>query len=70
MGDEYEYQCHVGIWDDIGGMCPVNCFFLVMFCVSLGFKMSCMKEDVLKEAVIMSVDQYSLISSDDVIKVR
>ena len=51
MGDEYEYQCHVGIWDDIGG-----------------FKMTCMKEDVLREAVIMAVDQYSLVSSDDVIK--
>lgn len=31
--------------------------------------MSCLKEDALKEACIILVDQYSLISSSDVIKV-
>jgi protein arginine N-methyltransferase 3 len=33
-----------------------------------GFKMSCMKEDALKEPYITIVDEYGLISSSDVIK--
>ena len=32
--------------------------------------MSCMRSEVLKEAKVIIVDEYSLISSADVIKVR
>ncbi len=35
-----------------------------------GFKMSCMKEEVLRDASVTVVDQYSIISSSDTVKVR
>ena len=35
----------------------------------LGFKMSCLKDDVLVEPTIKLVDEYCLISTSDVIKV-
>ncbi len=35
-----------------------------------GFKMSCMKEEVLRDASVTVVDPYSIISSSDTIKVR
>ncbi len=34
-----------------------------------GFKMTCMKEEVFREAHIQVVDSYSIISSSDVVKV-
>ncbi len=38
--------------------------------VRAGFKMKCMKSDVLVEPAIQVVDQHSTISSSDTIKVR
>ena len=35
----------------------------------LGFKMSCLKDEVLVEPTIKLVDEYCLISTSDVIKV-
>jgi hypothetical protein len=49
--------------------CVHVCFSYVFVCVFEGFKMSCMREDVLREPAIQVVDRHSTISSADTIKV-
>ena len=44
--------------------CPIQCHF------PTGFKMSCMRGELLKEAAVMFVDPDWIISSHDVVKVK
>ena len=70
LGDDYEYQSKVRFWDNVSGdfislKCYIDCVW-----VWVGFKMSCLKDEAIKEPYITVVDEYSLISSSDVVKVN
>ena len=77
VGNKYEYESRVDFWDNVygGGTCVAMVtlllllWLLMLAVLLLGFKMRCMKEEVLREAAVTVVDEYSLISSADVIKV-
>ena len=46
-------------------LCTSECYILLL----TGFRMSCMRDEILSEAAVDLVDRYSVISSSDTFKV-
>lgn len=69
MGSKAEYDSRVCFWDDVYGEWSQHMVVPRPYFTLLGYKMTAMKEEVLRDAHVHCVDSCNIISTSDVVKV-